>query len=132
MAQDETSNRDLLDALRAVSADVLLPFVSSDLVLGFLAIRDDRSIEPYATAEIAQLMTIAETATTVIWNSRLTDKLRERERLAAIGSMAAGLAHEIRNPLGAIKGAAEYLDPGASSIVKRRSSSRSSSTRRTG
>lgn len=38
-------------------------------------------------------------------------RLRERDRLATVGEMAAGLAHEIRNPLGAIKGAAQLLDP---------------------
>lgn len=38
-------------------------------------------------------------------------QLRERDRLATVGEMAAGLAHEIRNPLGAIKGAAQVLDP---------------------
>ncbi len=105
---------DMMQALRAVSADVLLPFISgsSDTALGFLALRDDRSPEPYSTAELAQLMQIAETAATVIWNSQLAERLRERERLAAVGAMAAGLAHEIRNPLGSIKGAAEYLDPG--------------------
>ncbi len=45
--------------------------------------------------------------------SRHSDELRmkmaERERLAVIGEMASVLAHEIRNPLGSIKGFAQYL-----------------------
>ncbi len=108
---DGESNRDLIETLRKVSADVLLPFVSGDRVLGFLAVRDDRVTEPFSTEEIAQLMRITEAAVIVLENSQLAGRLRERDRLAAIGEMAAGLAHEIRNPLGAIKGAAECLDP---------------------
>lgn len=40
---------------------------------------------------------------------RLEDAIRETQTLAALGEMAAGLAHEIRNPLGGIKGFASLL-----------------------
>jgi two-component system nitrogen regulation sensor histidine kinase GlnL len=39
---------------------------------------------------------------------------RQAERLAALDGVAAGLAHEIRNPLGGIKGAAQLLRTGLS------------------
>jgi two-component system nitrogen regulation sensor histidine kinase GlnL len=39
----------------------------------------------------------------------LEEDLKQADRLAMLGTLAAGLAHEIRNPLGGIKGAAQLL-----------------------
>ena len=86
-------NRDLLEAMRAVSADVLLPFMSGDKVLGVLALRDDRVMEPYSTEEIALLIQITEAAVIVLENSQLALRLRERDRLAAIGARRGHLVH---------------------------------------
>lgn len=38
------------------------------------------------------------------------ETLREADRLATLGTLAAGMAHEIRNPLGAVAGAVDILD----------------------
>jgi signal transduction histidine kinase len=40
------------------------------------------------------------------------EQLRRADRLSALGELSAGMAHEIRNPLGSIKGAAEILKEG--------------------
>jgi two-component system sensor histidine kinase HydH len=39
----------------------------------------------------------------------LEKQIQRSERLASLGRMAAGIAHEIRNPLGSIKGFAQYF-----------------------
>jgi two-component system, NtrC family, sensor histidine kinase PilS len=41
--------------------------------------------------------------------NRLEEELRLKDRMAAIGRMAAGIAHEIRNPLTAMRGSVEIL-----------------------
>jgi two-component system sensor histidine kinase PilS (NtrC family) len=41
------------------------------------------------------------------------ERLQRMDRLAALGEMAAGLAHEIRNPLASLSGAAQFLEESA-------------------
>ncbi|MFO0744108.1 MAG: ATP-binding protein [Myxococcota bacterium] len=78
-------------------------------LLGFLCVKNERLREAWSAEELRALAAIAAQAVITIENSRLFDRIRERDRLAAIGQMAAGLAHEIRNPLGAIKGSAQLI-----------------------
>jgi two-component system sensor histidine kinase HydH len=101
----------LVAGLDALTADLVVPLRVQGNVVGFLCLRDERLTEAYASDEIAALIAVADQLAINVENSRLFGVLRERDRLAALGEMSAGLAHEIRNPLAAIKGAAQELDP---------------------
>ncbi len=103
---------DAREAMTLMKAGICMPLVAGDRVAGFLSCWDERVQEAFASDEIAALIEVADRCAVVIDNSKLYQQMKERDRLAALGEMAAGLAHEIRNPLAAIKGATQYLDPG--------------------
>lgn len=110
---EEQSQVEVLDSLiqtmDELQAALVIGLISGDQLLGFLTIKDERLREAFSADELKALIGLAAQATITVENSRHFDRIRERDRLAALGEMAAGLAHEIRNPLGSIKGAAQLL-----------------------
>ncbi|MEK7773793.1 MAG: response regulator, partial [Deltaproteobacteria bacterium] len=72
-------------------------------VLGFEVGAEDYISKPYSLQEVAARVK------SLLRMRALQTKLRETEKMAALGEMVDGIAHEIRNPLMAIGGMARRL-----------------------
>ena len=72
-----------------------------------------RRVEAHASRELAQLATSVNRMTERLLHEQA--QLVRAEKLASVGRLAAGIAHEIGNPLGAISGYAHLLRVGAGS-----------------
>jgi two-component system sensor histidine kinase HydH len=108
--------RDRLEALGVEMAragyDIIIPFFDTEL-MGFIwlaGIRDESRLTPLGSAALLGAVERFAKKIGPIMRAMLRIRsLGEQERLATLGELSAGLAHEIRNPLGAIQGAIELL-----------------------
>lgn len=114
-AADDSPARARVEAIKKtmerIAAGVSFALMSDKRLVGVLNVRDDRTREPFSTFELGLFADLGAQMAISLENSELVARLKERDRLSAIGEMATGMAHEIRNPLGAIKSAAQLLQP---------------------
>lgn len=111
---------EIIATLSRMNADVCAAIRGQTAIYGLLCIKDERLRDAFSPEEVQLLRGLGAQAAVAVENARLYERLKERDRLATLGEMAAGLAHEIRNPLGAIKASAQFLaEPGAESAQSR-------------
>jgi signal transduction histidine kinase len=108
-AADRPRLEALCQTLRDLDAELVLPLRAKSQVVGFWTLADARSKESFSTDEVRLLRAVADQIATSIENSKTFERVRARDRFVSLGEMAAGLAHEIRNPLAAIRGAVAVL-----------------------
>jgi signal transduction histidine kinase len=90
--------------------ELTAPLISTEGVLGAITLRADSIESAQALEEADRVLTVIAAQTAVaIERAWLVRRVEQKRRLEAIGEVAAGVAHELRNPLFGISSAAQLL-----------------------
>jgi len=109
--------------LENLRTELIVPSFRGRRLVGLLALGPKANGHPYTEAEVAALARLAREYAVALDNARRYEdweatarklqsaqgRLLQQERMVAAGRLAMGLAHEIKNPLTAIKTFTEFL-----------------------
>jgi len=104
------------EILELLNLELCFPLVSMNRLIGIIFIGPKAENKKFAKQELSIISTLTPQAGIALENAILYKEQRERfrrmsraDKLATIGELAAGAAHEIRNPLTAIQSSLQYL-----------------------
>lgn len=86
-------------ALRALDAQLLLPLMANDRLLGIISLGPKRSEEPYSTTDIRLLNAVASQTALALENARLTERIRREIAERARVNRELEIAREVQERL---------------------------------
>jgi len=96
--------------IRSRAWEVAIPLRINERLTGVIALGRNRDFSIFSAEDLQLLGAVAAGASVALENASLSRQLRRSEaileranRLSSLGTLAAGIAHEIRNPLVAVK-----------------------------
>lgn len=105
------------ETLGLLGAELCYPIISMNRLIGILFVGAKAHGERYSKQALSFIALLTPQTGIALENALLYREQRERfrrmlraDKLATIGELAAGTAHEIRNPLTAIKSSLQYLE----------------------
>jgi len=96
-------SKEVKNGFNELKAQVVIPIILKDKVIGLLVLGYKKSGDIFNQQDLDLLEMISSQISIILENTNLYEQIQNTSKLALIGSMAAGMAHEIRNPLSSIK-----------------------------
>lgn len=107
---DSSDCRVVADICRENGWEVCIPLTVGNKLTGFISLGRKQNMDAFYAEDLALLETLAAAASVALENARLYEELKKSQeiihradRLSALGTLAAGIAHEVRNPLVSIQ-----------------------------
>jgi signal transduction histidine kinase len=85
--------------LSRIKTALLIPFVVEDELIGIFALGEKASKEMFSHLDIELLETLANQIALILNYKRMEEQLSQQQKLLGLGTMAAGIGHEIGNAI---------------------------------